>query len=67
MFPHLYLPIMEEGNRRSLEPWRSTPFTPSWFRQRARVRLLNDYIIGLLQKRWAQRQAGIKSVRPCHT
>jgi cytochrome P450 len=46
VFPHLYLPIMEEGNRRSLEPWRTYLPTPAWFRQRSRVRQLNAYIIG---------------------
>lgn len=65
VFPHLYLPIMEEGNRRSLEPWRAYLLTPDWFRHRRRVRLLNDYICGLLRARWARRQAGEKSVRWC--
>lgn len=46
VFPHLYLPIMEEGNRRSLEPWRTYLPTPAWFMQRRRVRQLNKYIIG---------------------
>ena len=46
VFPHLYLPIMEEGNRRSLEPWRSYLPTPAWFRQRRNVRKLNAYIGG---------------------
>ena len=47
VFPHLYLPIMEEGNRRSLEPWRSYLPLPAWFRQRRNVRQLNAYIIGV--------------------
>ena len=45
VFPHLYLPIMEEGNRRSLEPWRAYMPLP-FLKQRARVRRLNEYIIG---------------------
>lgn len=54
VFPHLYLPIMEEGNRRSLEPWRSYLPTPAWFRQRSNVRQLNAYIIGASAGRqWA--------------
>ena len=44
VFPHLYLPIMEEGNRCSLEPWRA--YLPPALTQRARVRRLNKYIIG---------------------
>lgn len=45
VFPKLYLPIMEEGNRNSLEPWRS--YIP-WIvgEQRARIGKLNAYIIG---------------------
>ena len=46
VFPHLYLPIMEEGNRRSLEPWRAFMPLPA-LTQRARVRRLNAYIIGV--------------------
>lgn len=45
VFPHLYLPIMEEGNRRSLEPWRAYMPLPA-LTQRARVRRLNTYILG---------------------
>lgn len=48
VFPHLYLPIMEEGNRRSLEPWRTYLPIP-WFRHRSNVRQLNSYIIGALR------------------
>ena len=57
VFPHLYLPIMEEGNRRSLEPWRSYLPTPAWFRQRRNVRKLNAYIGGARAEchSWAQR------------
>lgn len=45
VFPKLYLPIMEEGNRNSLEPWRA--YIP-WIvgRQRERIAKLNEYIIG---------------------
>lgn len=58
MFPYLYLPVMEESNRRVLEPWRTYIPTPEWFRYKKRVRQLDTYIIGLLQLRWAQRLSG---------
>jgi hypothetical protein len=51
VFPHLYLPIMEEGNRCSLEPWRA--YLPPALTQRARVRRLNKYIIGASPSRCA--------------
>ena len=62
VFPHLYLPIMEEGNRRSLEPWRSYLPTPAWFRQRRNVRKLNAYIGGT-QRRACERSASAHSAR----
>ena len=31
MFPPLYLPVMEESNKRTLRPWRMWLPTPSWF------------------------------------
>ena len=40
--------LQEEGNRRTLEPWRTYLLTPSWFQHRRRVRQLNQYIIGAL-------------------
>ena len=42
--------VQEEGNRRTLEPWRTYLLTPSWFQQRRRVRQLNEYIIGALRR-----------------
>ena len=34
VFPQLYLPLMTEGNMRTLRPWRMYIPTPSWFRHR---------------------------------
>ena len=34
VFPQLYLPLMTEGNLRTLRPWRMYIPTPSWFRHR---------------------------------
>ena len=57
VFPKLYLPIMEEANRWSLEPWREH-VRPIFRRQRERLRQLDRYIFGLISKRWAARLAG---------
>ena len=57
-FPYLYLPIMEEANRRVFEPWRAFLPTRSWFKHRARIKELNTYITGLLRERWAERGGG---------
>jgi len=55
VFPELYLPIMEEANRRVLRPWRKYLPTPAWFAFRRRVRALDAYVVGLLRARWALR------------
>jgi len=58
VFPTLYLPVMEESNRRVLAPWRTWLPTPEWFRYHRNVAALNRYIIGVLKRRWAKRQRG---------
>jgi len=55
VFPLLYLPIMEEANKRSLRPWREFLPTAEWFGHKRRIGQLNAYIKDLLRKRWAQR------------
>ena len=57
-FPYLYLPIMEEANRRVFEPWRAFLPTRTWFQHRERIKALNAYITGLLRERWAERGGG---------
>jgi len=57
VFPHLYLPVMEEFNRRSLAPWRTYLPLPEWVRTKVRMRQLDRYVIGLIRKRWAGRKA----------
>ena len=57
-FPYLYLPIMEEANRRVFEPWRPFLPTPTWFKHRERIKELDTYIVRLLRDRWAQRGGG---------
>lgn len=57
VFPKLYLPIMEEANRWSLEPWREY-FPSEASKQRRRVEELNEYILGMIRERWADKVAG---------
>ncbi|KAJ1436454.1 cytochrome P450 [Ochromonadaceae sp. CCMP2298] len=55
-FAHMYLPIVEEGNLRTWNPERMYIPTPSWFKFRRDVAKLNNYVEGLVTKRWALRQ-----------
>lgn len=55
VFPLLYLPIMEEANKRSLRPWREYLPTNEWFLHRKRIADLDAYIKNLLRARWAKR------------
>lgn len=64
VFPQLYLPVMEESNRRVLQPWREWLPTPALFLYNSRMRHLNSYILGLLRKRWAERKAGAGPAKP---
>lgn len=58
VFPQLYLPVMEEGNKRVLRPYRKYLPTPSWFSFKHKMRLLNSFLINLIRSRWQARQAG---------
>ena len=55
-FAHMYLPIVVEGNLRTWSPERMFLPTPAWFKFRKDVARLNDYVTGLITKRWALRQ-----------
>ncbi len=55
-FAHMYMPIVEEGNLRTWHPERMYLPTPGWFKHRKDVATLNDYVTGLIEKRWALRQ-----------
>ena len=47
VFPQLYLPLMTEGNLRTLRPWRMYIPTPSWFRHRcASSQRMSDPSVG---------------------
>jgi len=52
VMPNLYLPIMEECNRRSLEPWRVYLPNKEYFDHKDRVKKLNAYVIKLIRQRW---------------
>jgi len=55
VFPLLYLPIMEEANKRSLRPWREYIPNSEWFMHKKRISSLDAYIKDILQKRWRRR------------
>lgn len=59
VFPALYLPVMEESNKRVLQPWRYM-FPLHVLRYNSNVRQLNSYIIGIIRQRRAARAAGEK-------
>jgi cytochrome P450 len=59
VFPSLYLPIVDECNRRVWEPWRyGMPWLHDYRRHRTCLNDLNAYLTELIQTRWAQRQRG---------
>jgi cytochrome P450 len=60
VFPKLYLPIVEEANRRVWEPWRAYLPTPHHYRYRQTVKALNEYVGNLIRERWAKHQSGAK-------
>lgn len=57
VFPQLYLPVMNEANRRVLRPYRMYLPTPEWFRFSSRMGQLNGFLIDLFRRRWQARQA----------
>jgi len=58
VFPDLYLPVMEEGNKRVLRPHRKYLPTPAWFAFKYKMAKLNSFLVNLIRERWSQRQAG---------
>jgi hypothetical protein len=50
VFPELYLPVMEEANRRVLMPIRMyLPLLPAWWKFRSRMSKLNTYLINYVR------------------
>jgi cytochrome P450 len=59
---HMYLPIVKEGNLRTWRPDRMYLPTPSWFKFKRDVRVLNDFLTSLITARLATR-ADTESLR----
>jgi cytochrome P450 len=56
-FAIMYLPIVEEGNKRVWSPERSYMFfAPFFWKHRLGVRRLNNYVSSLIVKRWSLRR-----------
>jgi cytochrome P450 len=55
VFPELYLPIVEEANRRVWAPWRAYLPTASNRHFHKTVAELNEYVSALIEARWAKR------------
>eukprot|EP01147_Barroeca_monosierra_P011061 gene11061-3129_t len=61
VFPDLYLPIVEEANRRVWAPWRKYMFwAPSQRQYKSTVRGLNTYLCNLISRRWEMRQTALR-------
>uniref|UniRef100_A0A6U5M9T4 Cytochrome P450 n=1 Tax=Corethron hystrix TaxID=216773 RepID=A0A6U5M9T4_9STRA len=56
-FAIMYLPIVDEGNRRVWAPHRAyMVWTPAFWRHLAAVRRLNGYVSSLIMRRWEERR-----------
>jgi len=56
VFPHLYLPVMEESHRRVLQPFREyLPLLPEWWLYHWRVHKLNSFISSIIRERHRRR------------
>ena len=51
VFPFLYLPVMDEANRRSLQPWRKHLPLPASIRYRRKLSQLNQYVTSIIRNR----------------
>ena len=55
-FARLYLPIVDESNRRTWHPYRSyLPFLPAFWLYQSNTYQLNQYVSQLVRKRWKLR------------
>ena len=55
VFPSLYLPVMEESNRRVLAPWRYL-YPIQAYQYSSRVKKLDTFIKGIIRQRRAERK-----------
>lgn len=61
-FARMYLPIVDECNKRVWHPERAFMFfMPFFWRHLGNVHRLNTYVSGLIWKRWAERKTGEKT------
>lgn len=60
-FAKMYLPIVTEGNLRTWHPERAYIPNSDWFKFNKDVKRLNDYVSGIISKRWELRQQESKS------
>eukprot|EP00958_Prasinococcus_capsulatus_P021048 scaffold2804_cov371-Prasinococcus_capsulatus_cf.AAC.15 len=56
VFPQVYLPIMEEANKRVLAPWRGWFPTASAREHNGLNRVLNEYVLDIIQRRWDEKK-----------
>ena len=50
VFPKLYLPVMEEANRRVLRPYRKYfPLLPEWWHFRSRMAALDNFLVNYIR------------------
>ena len=62
-FADMYLPIVEEGNKRTWNPTREWLPTPEYFHYKAACARLDDYVTDLIQQRWNLRQVEAEAVK----
>lgn len=63
-FAKMYLPIVTEGNLRVWDPTRYYLPTPAWFQHQRDVQVLNDYVCGIINRRWEVRCTEAKAASP---
>jgi len=57
-FAKMYLPIVEEGNKRTWNPTRAYIPSSSWFKHERDISTLNNYVQSLIVQRWEERKSG---------
>ena len=55
-FAKMYLPIVEEGNKRTWNPTRMYIPSSSWFKHNRDIATLNNYMQSLIVQRWEHRK-----------
>eukprot|EP00039_Didymoeca_costata_P012152 m.173902 g.173902 ORF g.173902 m.173902 type:complete len:509 (+) comp15397_c0_seq8:109-1635(+) len=63
VFPKLYLPLVEEANKRVWAPWRKFVPSKTQFDFHRTTAALNSYVSDIIRKRWATRQEDLAAGR----